>query len=414
MPGFEQGYAFIVGVADYPNVRPLPQTVLNDARDIATMLQRADRAAYPPGQVRVILNNEATKANILAGLDWLAKNATSDATAVFFFSGHGGRIESGADAGNYLIPYDTVLSTIKKTAIGSEELTTALNQIKTKRMVVLLDACHAGGTGNTKGDLEPDNTINLGSKSGLEVEPSVKGGLDEQTYTQLQHGEGRVIVASSRSSEKSYVMPGAKNSVFTETMLEAFEGKGGHNGSQVRIFDLVNYVFDEVPKRQPLQNPIFKATDLDKNFPLALLFGGKGLEPNISSTPSSSSGINADTAASARKVPIQQTALANASVQLKIRNTVTQIAPDIDALDQMCQLVTALIVDDGWTPQTASPALFQLSTSSLGVKYSPLATAASKIVDQLNRSFKLPYLLLALREMDATVSDAQLSGIKIT
>ncbi len=409
MPGFEQGFAFIVGVADYPNVRPLPNTVLNDARDIATMLQRPDRAGYPSGQVRVLLNKEATKANILAGLDWLSKNATSDATAVFFFSGHGGRIEAGADAGNYLIPFDTVLSAIKKTAISSEELTAALNQIKTKRMVVLLDACHAGGTGETKGDLEPDNTINLDSKSGLDVEPTVKGGLDEQTYTQLQQGEGRVIVASSRSSEKSYVMPGAKNSVFTETMLEAFEGKGGHNGSQVRILDLVNYVFDEVPKRQPLQNPIFKATELDKNFPLALLFGGKGLEANPTQPVSSGS-----TTSPTRKVPAQQTQLANAAVQIKIRNTVTQIAPDMDALDQLCQLVTALIVEDGWTPQTASPALFQLNTSSLGVKYSSIATAASKIVDQLNRSFKLPYLLLALQETDPAVSQALLSGVNVT
>jgi len=403
MPGFEKGYALIVGVANYPNVRPLPITVLNDAKDIAGMLQRADRAGYAADHVRLLLDTDATKANILDGLKWLAANASADATAVFFFSGHGGRIESGADSGNYLIPIDTVLNAIGKTAISSDELTTALNQIKTKRVVVLMDACHSGGTGNTKGDLDPDNTINLlgASKSGLEAEPVVKGGLDEKTYSQLQQGEGRVIVASSKSNEKSYVLNGANNSVFTQTMLEVFEGKAGSTGTEVSIFDLARYVFKEVPKRHAQQHPIFKATDLDSDFPLALLFGGKGLEPSVNG----STATPPDT--SARKVPVQQTQLAGSSVQLKIRNFITDRLGSMDDLDALCEEVRALIEEDGWTAKTASPALFQLNTSSLGVRFSSLATAASKIVDQLNRSFKLPYLLLALgnRHPGETITD---------
>ncbi|MCL6512387.1 MAG: caspase family protein, partial [Anaerolineae bacterium] len=150
MANFDQGYALVIGVANYPNVRPLPESVLNDARAISAILQDPHRAGYPKSQVRLLLDREATRQGILNGLAWLANQAGKDATAVVYFSGHGGRIESGPQAGNYLIPYDTVLNNIKTTAISSAEFTAALNKIQTQKLVVLLDACHSGGTGDTK------------------------------------------------------------------------------------------------------------------------------------------------------------------------------------------------------------------------------------------------------------------------
>lgn len=262
MANFTQGYALVIGVANYPHVRPLPVTVLKDARDVAALLQQPDRAGYLPRNVKVLLDSQATKQAILDGLAWLASNAVGDAVAVVYFSGHGGRFEGGANHGNYLIPYDTQLSDIKNSAISSEEFTIALRAITADQLVVLLDACHSGGTGEPKG-LDAN-------------EPVFKGGIEQRVYDQLAQGSGRAIFASSKPSEVSYVLPGAANSLFTAALLEALNGKARQRGDgTLRLFDIVEYVWDEVPRRHPQQHPIFKASDLDSNFPIALYLGGR-------------------------------------------------------------------------------------------------------------------------------------------
>jgi len=261
MAGFEQGYALIIGVAHYPNVRPLPDSVLDDARAISAMLQRADRAGYPQQNVRLLLDKDATKLNILSGLQWLASSVSADSTAVVFFSGHGGLFTDAANKGNYLIPYDTRLNAVKDTAISSDELTAALRAIPSSRVVVMLDACHSGGTGEPK-DLDPNTAV-------------YKGGLEEAAYDQLKQGAGRVVIASSRSSEVSWVLPNARNSLFTQCVLEAMDGQAKQAGDgMLRIFDLVNYLFEQVPSRKPEQHPIFKVSDLDANFAVSLFLGG--------------------------------------------------------------------------------------------------------------------------------------------
>ncbi len=261
MAGFQQGYALVIGVANYPNVRPLPNSVLDDARAISAMLQRADRAGYPQQNVRLLLDKDATKANILSGLSWLASSVQPDSTAVVYYSGHGGLFTDATNKGNYLIPYDTRLNAVKQTAISSDELTQALRAISSSRVVVMLDACHSGGTGEPK-ELDPDIAI-------------YKGGLEEAAYDQLKQGSGRVVIASSRSSEVSWVLPNAKNSLFTQCVLEAMDGQAKQQGDgMLRIFDLVNYLFEQVPARKPEQHPIFKVSDLDANFAVSLFLGG--------------------------------------------------------------------------------------------------------------------------------------------
>ena len=275
MPYFTQGYALVVGIANYPHVQPLPSTVLNDAGAVAQLLVDPRRAGYPPSQVKSLLDRQAAKSGILDGLRWLARRTSPEDTAVFFFSGHGGRLGDGPGAVNYLISHDTRVDALGPTAISGVELTDALRAVPAGRLVVLLDACHSGGTGDVKLLL-------------AEQVPGVKGNPDDRLYDALAQGAGRVVLASSKSTEVSYVMPGAQNSVFTECLLEALSGRARHRGDgTLRMFDVVEYVWEEVPKRAGgRQHPIFKAQDMDANFPLALLMGGdKSLAPTPANAP---------------------------------------------------------------------------------------------------------------------------------
>ena len=273
---FIQGRALVVGVANYPLLSTLPETVLDDARDVAALLRSRDHCGYLDANVEVLLDAQATTVNIKAGLVRLAQSAGPDDTVVVFFSGHGGRVEVGQDAGAYLIPFDCDPCRLRDTAINSAELTGLLSAIKAPRLVVLLDACHSAGAGDLKG---------FTPAGGLKV------GFDETTYSALARGSGRVIMASSRSTEVSLVLEGMRNSLFTHYLLDALRGGVTNRGDGlVRVFDVFHYVSDRVPTKAA-QHPIFKAQDMENNFPLALYLGGKqipaSMRSSLSRVPSS-------------------------------------------------------------------------------------------------------------------------------
>lgn len=115
---FTHGRALVVGVANYPTVSTLPETVLDDARDVAALLRSPDHCGYPAAQVEILLDEQATANGIRDGLRRLAQAAGADDTVVVYFSGHGGRIETGVGAGAYLIPFDCQPGRLRDTAIA--------------------------------------------------------------------------------------------------------------------------------------------------------------------------------------------------------------------------------------------------------------------------------------------------------
>lgn len=262
---FAEGRALVIGIANYQFVSKLPGIVLDDSRDVVALLSSDVHCAYSPANVELLLDGQATADGIRSALVRLAQTASPGDTVVLFFSGHGGCIATGPEAGAYLIPFDCDPNKLAGTAISSLEMTKLLAAIKAQRLVVLLDACHSAGAGDVKS---------------LAPAPGIKAGLDEKTFSDLAQGAGRIIMASSRSSEVSYVLPGMKNSLFTHHLLDALRGGAPtHSDGVVRVFDVFHYVSDKVPTQAP-QHPIFKAHDVDSNFPLALYLGGKQAQTN--------------------------------------------------------------------------------------------------------------------------------------
>ncbi len=262
---FTNGRALIIGIANYQHVNRLSETVLKDARDVREVLIDPTRCGYAPDQVKLLLDANATQANIRAALAQLAQHSTADSTVFIYLSGHGGRIESGQAAGEYLLPIDveyTSTARLAATAISDAEFTQALRSIAARKIVVVFDCCHSGGIGQPK-----DPTV-----------PILKIGFSENYYEALKAGRGRVILASSRSDEFSYVFPGASNSLFTQHLLDGLRGGAIGAGGVIRIFDLFDYVQPKVTAAQAQQHPIFKA-ELEENFAVALYLGGKAAAP---------------------------------------------------------------------------------------------------------------------------------------
>ncbi len=254
---FTEGHACIVGVgADLPNT-------VDDAKGLADILKDTGRCAYPPEQVLLLTGEKAKREDILSTLDNLAKTTNSESTVVIYFSGHGYQVASPMRESYYLMPFGYNTKKLYKTAISGAEFTEKLQAIPAKKLLVLLDCCHAGGLDNTE-------------ELGLEVE---KSPLPPEAQALFAEGKGRVLIASSMKDEKSYLYKGRPYSEFTLAIIEALAGKGvAEKDGYVRVSDMALHAREVVPKRtRGKQHPILNWREGD-NFRLAYYAGGE-LEP---------------------------------------------------------------------------------------------------------------------------------------
>ncbi|MBV7329320.1 caspase family protein [Chloroflexi bacterium TSY] len=264
MSTLPNAHALLVGIANYQQINRLPVTVLQDVRDIHTLLVDEQHCGYAPENVQMLLNGEATLAGLYLALAELAEHTDADSTVLIYMSMHGGRITQGEAAGEYLLPVDVELRTIEDalevdpaTALSSNEFSTALCAEMARNAVVIFDCCHAGGIGQAKG-----------------VEAAFKSGLSDALYVALAAGRGRAILASSRHDELSWILPGDQNSLFTKHLLAGLRGDIPSSDGLIRIFDLFEYIQPKVTGDYSAQHPIFKA-ELEENFPVALALGGQ-------------------------------------------------------------------------------------------------------------------------------------------
>lgn len=251
-----KGHALIVAIANYSYVRALPVAVLNDAKAMAEVFSSPQYCGFEQANITQLLDEAATREAVLAGLNDLAHRAQPEDIVCVYFSGHGAL--TGEPDESSLLTVDSSASDLIGTSVSAAELSNALTRIKARRLIVFLDACHAAGAGTLK-------------DAALLPQPIL--GIAEKTLSQLAEGAGRALMASCRPSERSLIMPGANNSAFTEALLEALKGRADKlNEGVVRVFDLFDYVSKTVPKNtQDRQHPIFKATELENNFPVSFI-----------------------------------------------------------------------------------------------------------------------------------------------
>ena len=273
---FTAGHAVVIGISDYRNTNPLPDAVRNDALDLSAVLTSNAYCGYKPGNVHLLLDEDATLANIRTALDALASDAARHDSVIIFFSGHGARLGTSATPESVLLPVEFNPANPGPTSLPEAEFSTRLRQIPARRLLVLIDACHSGGAGSLKHHDQQTPLIT---------------GYAEKSLARLAQGVGRVLIASSRADETSLVIPNCRNSVFTSQLLDALRGRAHTNGDGlIRVFDVFNHVSRTVKRAVPgRQHPIFKASDLEDNFPVALDCTGPKSTPL--EVPASGSGL---------------------------------------------------------------------------------------------------------------------------
>lgn len=268
MFAIKNAFALVVGIANYEKINRLPSTVIKDAQDIYELLIDPHHCGYSKDNVTLLTDKEASKTSLLKALTQLAGQSDRDSTVFIYISSHGGQVEYGPHQGEYLLPIDadyTSGASLAETAISGTQFTEAFRAITARKVLVIFDCCHSGGIGQPK-----DPTV-----------PTLKTGLPESYYDALKEGTGRVILASSRSSESSYVFPDADNSLFTKHLLAGIKGGIPSADGLIRIFDLFEYIQPKVTVEESQQHPLFKA-EIEENFAIALYLGGqKNIIPQV-------------------------------------------------------------------------------------------------------------------------------------
>ncbi|MDD4163148.1 MAG: caspase family protein [Methanothrix sp.] len=247
---FATGYALLIGVggADIPNT-------IDDAKALADILRDKDRCAYPYEQVKLLTSQQANRKGILDALDKIVQSCDENSTVIIYFSGHGAQVTSSIGESYFLIPQGYDINRLKKTAISGSEFAAKLHALTAKKLLLLLDCCHAGGIGEAKG---------------LEI---AKAPIPPEALDMLGSGRGRVVIASSQSDESSYA--GDPYSAFTLALIESFCGIGvAKKDGFVRVADLAMHAREAVPGRTDnKQHPILNFEQAD-NFIVAYYSGG--------------------------------------------------------------------------------------------------------------------------------------------
>lgn len=245
-------HALVIGISAYRHVRRLP--AVHDAQDVAAVLADPARCGYPPGNVRVLLEEAATRAAILGALDDLVARAGPAAAVFVYFSGHGGSASREGVERCYLMPVEAAWrdwEVLEATAISGAELSARLRALAAVRVTVVLDCCRAAGLAEPK-----------------DADTSALDELTRSSLAPLATGRGRAVLAASRADGSAFVRPGQRNGVFTRHLLDGLRGGASRAGGVIRICDLFEYVQERVSAEQPGQRPVFKA-ELEENYPIA-------------------------------------------------------------------------------------------------------------------------------------------------
>ncbi len=146
--------ALIIGIDRYPNLAREHQLegCVSDAREVAALLR--DRYGFSESQTTLLLDEQATRAGILAAMEDLKRQVRENDAVVVHFSGHGCQrpypVDSRSHAGlleETLVTHDSGhRDPLPNLDIPSAELRGWLKEMSevTPYITLILDCCHSG------------------------------------------------------------------------------------------------------------------------------------------------------------------------------------------------------------------------------------------------------------------------------
>ncbi len=240
-------YLLAVGVGEYKSGSvPKLNYAAQDARDFVQVwkTQKKQKGLYRDVSVKLL--TDASKGEILDGLDWLERQTTQHDVAVTFFAGHGVNDYKGR---YYYLPNNVNVQRLKRTAIAYHDIKETVGSLPGKSLF-FIDTCHSGNI--------------MGTRRGIaDIDKLAK---------ELMTAESSIVVFTS-STGKQYSLENAvwKNGAFTEALVDALNGQADLNkDSAISIKELDFYLSDRVKTlTKGRQSPTTTMPETTRDFPIA-------------------------------------------------------------------------------------------------------------------------------------------------
>jgi len=232
--------ALCVGINDYPVAGADLKGCVNDARAWAAVL--IDHFDFPPDNVKILLDSQATKKKVLAELDRLLAGAKKGDVLVFTNSSHGTYVaDRNGDESRYdeaMCPYD-----LKKNLIIDDELRERFAKVPDGvRLTIISDSCHSGTVTRASGVETPDDRrrrfINPRTL-GLPEIPGIRRKAKPRTSQLYPESKMReVLVSGCRDNQYSYdaMIDGTYHGAMTYYALRIIE-EANYNISYEQMWD---------------------------------------------------------------------------------------------------------------------------------------------------------------------------------
>ncbi|MCJ7615009.1 MAG: caspase family protein [Desulfobacterales bacterium] len=232
-------WAVIIGISNYKDTRiPSLRYAAMDAKAFYDWIISAEGGKYSPVDVKLLLNHYATVENMKDALfEWLGQALAEDMVTIYF-AGHGSPQSPDHPNNLFLLPYDADYTRITTTCFPMWDIETALKRfIKSKKVVVIADACHSGGVG-------AGFDVARRANRGILVNP-ISSGI--QNLSQI--GDGVCVVSASDDKQLSQESKdwGGGHGVFTYYLLKGLNGEADYNeDNRVTLGEIIPFLSEQV------------------------------------------------------------------------------------------------------------------------------------------------------------------------
>ena len=243
-------YVLAVGISRYENESMNLGLARKDAETLAQALRGQEGGLYGRVEVKLLLDEEATRDNVLDGLDWLMAQATQRDVAVLFLAGHGVNDSRGS---YYFLGHDADLEGLRRSGVEWLHFRDVLTGTPSK-VLLLADTCHSGNiTGSRRTRGVRDMTAALKDL--------------------VAAGTGVVVLAAATGSEVSRESDEWGHGAFTKALLEGLGGRADYDGNGlVEIKEIDLYVTTRVKElTEGTQHPATEIPASLPNFPVAAI-----------------------------------------------------------------------------------------------------------------------------------------------
>jgi hypothetical protein len=232
-------WAVIIGISQYKDTRiPFLRYAASDARSFYDWLISPNGGKYAPARVKLLINTDATAENMKQALfEWLGQAIEED-VVTFYFAGHGSPQSPDMPDNLFLLPYDVQYQSVATTGFPMWDIETALKRfIKAKRVIVITDACHAGGVGQSF------DVARRGGR-GINIIP-----ISSNLQNLSKIGDGICIISASDDSQFSQESKkwGGGHGVFTYYLLQGLKGEADYSkDNRVSLGEIIPYLSEQV------------------------------------------------------------------------------------------------------------------------------------------------------------------------